>query len=64
MKEDIEQKLTPNTTLLTGPLYVICTLMVEDNAIMLGKSTASTSPTSRFFCTTGKGKTGNGYRII
>lgn len=48
--------LTPNIALLIGPLYLIWTLTVEVRATMQDTSTARTSPTSRFFCTTRKDK--------
>lgn len=48
------KELTPKTTLLMGPLYLICTFTVADTATMLETSTARTSPTSRFFWTTKK----------
>lgn len=47
-------QLTPNTALLMGPLYLICTLTVVLRATMQDTSTDSTSPTSRFFCITSK----------
>lgn len=42
----------PKTALLIGPLYLIWTLTVVVRATMQDTSTANTSPTSRFFCTT------------
>lgn len=47
-----QKKLTPKTPLLIGPLYLTSTLIVVVTATIQDASTASTSPTSRFFCTT------------
>nr|GMD74954.1 hypothetical protein Iba_chr13aCG10230 [Ipomoea batatas]GMD79778.1 hypothetical protein Iba_chr13dCG7220 [Ipomoea batatas]GME21751.1 hypothetical protein Iba_scaffold29048CG0060 [Ipomoea batatas] len=46
-------RLSPcKTTLLIGPLYFTWTFTVAETAAILDISTQSTSPTSRFFCTT------------